>query len=237
MRDLQSSLPFSQLLLLAFFTAVLAVPPSSLQAALPSGLEVSHGDIRLSGDGALLNIHQLTPQAIANWQSFSIDANSVVNIQQLDENSVLLNRVMGADPSSLMGQLSANGRVYLINPNGIVVGPDASINTADFIASALDLSDSDFLNGGDLSFVGESAASVVNLGQITAANGDVILIAHQVSNAGELHAPKGMVGLAAGQEVLLMAEGDPRIMVKTSLAGRSSELGVGGRYPNRCAGV
>ncbi len=226
MRDLQSSLPFSQLLLLAFFTAVLAVPPSSLQAALPSGLEVSHGDIRLSGDGALLNIHQLTPQAIANWQSFSIDANSVVNIQQLDENSVLLNRVMGADPSSLMGQLSANGRVYLINPNGIVVGPDASINTADFIASALDLSDSDFLNGGDLSFVGESAASVVNLGQITAANGDVILIAHQVSNAGELHAPEGMVGLAAGQEVLLMAEGDPRIMVKTSLAGRSSELGV-----------
>jgi filamentous hemagglutinin family protein len=221
-----SPLPLRKQILLAFFTAVLAVPPSSLLAALPTGLDVSYGDITLSGDGHTLNINQLTPQAIANWQSFSIDGDSVVNIQQLDANSVLLNRVMGADPSSLMGQLSANGRVYLINPNGIVVGPDASINTADFIASALDISDTDFLNDGDLSFEGDSAASVVNLGKITAANGDVILIAHQVANQGEIHAPEGVAGLAAGNEVLLLAEGDQRIMVKTALTGDNAEIGV-----------
>lgn len=221
-----SSLPLRKQLVLAFFTAVLAVPPASLSAALPTGLQVSHGELTLSGGEHVLNINQLTPQAIANWQSFSIDGNSVVNIQQLDANSVLLNRVTGADPSSLLGQLSANGRVYLINPNGIVVGPDASINTAEFIASALDISDEDFLNGGDLFFEGESDASVLNLGKITAANGDVILIAHQVANEGEISAPEGVAGLAAGNEVLLMAEGDQRIMVKTSLAGHTAEVGL-----------
>jgi len=200
----------------AFICAFLIVPPASLMA-LPSNVNVTHGELNLSQSLNQLNIDQLTPQAIANWQSFSFGADQIVNINQLSAQSVLLNRVMGANPSELLGQLNANGRVFLINPNGVLVGAGASINTAEFLASALDISDSDFLNGGDLLFSGESEASVLNLGSITAANGDVFLIAHKVANEGAIHASAGVVALAAGNEVILSPEGDQRVFIKANL--------------------
>lgn len=212
--------------MLAFFTAVLAVPPSAVQAAVPTGAQVVNGNLNLSINGNVLNIDQLTPQAIANWQSFSIDQDSIVNIQQLDQNSVLLNRVVGADPSSILGQISANGRVYLINPNGIVVGKDATINTAQFIASALDISDEDFLDGDGMTFEGDSMQSVVNLGKITADNGDVYLIAHKVQNQGTIEAKEGVVALGAGNRVTISPESDHRIFVQTDLEYVSDGNGV-----------
>jgi filamentous hemagglutinin family protein len=176
-----------------------------------------------------MRIDQLTSEAIANWESFSIEVGQSVDISQPGVDAVLLNRVIGADPSQLLGQLNANGRVYLINPNGVLVGRDASINTAEFMASALDVADEDFLDGGDLSLSGDTPASVVNLGQITAANGDVILIAHTVENAGEIAAEHGVAALAAGQSVVLSPEADQRILVKTGLGDSSANEGVANR--------
>lgn len=211
---------------LSFFAATLVASPASVMAALPQGLQVTHGDLQLSEQGNHLRINQLSQQAIANWQSFSIGSGQRVDIQQPGIDSVLLNRVLGADPSQLLGQLHANGRVYLINPNGVLVGPDAQINAAEFLASALDIADHDFLNGGDLHFSGDSARSVVNLGRITATNGDVYLLAYQVVNSGEIHAPKGVAALAAGHEIVLTPEGDQRILVKTDLNRPTALTGV-----------
>jgi filamentous hemagglutinin family protein len=214
---------FCRLFFSAFASAILIVPPASLMA-LPSNVNVTHGELNLSQSLNQLNIDQLTPQAIANWQSFSIGGDQIVNINQLSAQSVLLNRVMGANPSELLGQLNANGRVFLVNPNGVLVGSGASINTAEFMASALDISDSDFLNGGDMLFAGESEASVLNLGSITAANGDVFLIAHKVANEGTISAAEGVAVLAAGNAVLLSPEGDQRVFIKTELSAAGASV-------------
>ena len=187
---------------------------------------LTHGHIDLTQQGNELNINQTTQNAIANWQSFSIGADEVVNVQQLNADSALLNRVLGADPSKLLGQLNANGQVYLINPNGVLVGEGAQINAAEFIASTLDVSDADFLNGGDLLFSGDSTANVLNLGSITSSSGDVVLIASSVINDGELSAPEGLVALGAGNEILLATEQNQRLIVRSALANNMSETGI-----------
>jgi filamentous hemagglutinin family protein len=189
-------------------------PVTAWSATLPEAGNLVAGQVTINSDGQIMTIDQTTQNAIIDWQSFSVGADGVVNIQQLGADSALLNRVSGADPSSLLGQISANGQVFLINPNGIVIGENATIDTASFIASVLDVADADFLDGGELSFGGESGAGVVNLGTIKAANGDVVLIATTIANSGSLSAENGNVTLAAGSEVVLSDEGNQRVIVR-----------------------
>ena len=195
-------------------------------SALPEDGQVVAGDVTFDVGAGTLDLTQAGNVGIVNWTTFNIGAGEIVNINQDSPEAALLNRVLGADPSALLGQLNAAGRVYLINPNGIVVGRDASINAMEFVASALDVADADFLNGGDLTFAGESSAGVINLGRITAANGDVILIAHHVANDGTITAGNGVAGLAAGQAVILSPTGDQRLLVKTQLPATTSAEGV-----------
>ena len=206
-------------------SAVLGLGNSYTVMALPVGANVQYGDIQIDAAEQSMLIEQLSQFGVINWDSFSIDADQRVDISQLNLDAAVLNRVTGANPSELLGQLSANGRVYVINPNGVLVGEGANINTAEFIASALDVADSDFLDGGDLTFEGQSNASVINLGQIEADNGDVILIAQVVENAGELHADNGTVGMAAGQKVVLQPDNDQRLFVESSLT-QTGKTGV-----------
>ncbi|MFP3786697.1 filamentous hemagglutinin, partial [Burkholderia sp. SIMBA_024] len=77
-----------------------------------------------------------------------------------------------------------------------------------FVASTLDVSNEDFLNGGDLTFEGDSQAGVTNLGTVPSAHGDVVLLGQRVVNQGSLVAGQGMVGLGAGQRILLREEGN-----------------------------
>ena len=80
----------------------------------------------------------------------------------------------GASVSSLDGLLSATGSVYLINPNGVIIGKSGVVDVGGtFVASTLDTPDASFLKGGALGFSGPSTASVVNLGKVGALGGDV----------------------------------------------------------------
>ena len=56
------------------------------------------------------------PGTIINWQGFSIRADEVTRFVQSGVASAVLNRVTGTEHSQLLGQLLANGRVFLINP-------------------------------------------------------------------------------------------------------------------------
>lgn len=56
-------------------------------------------------------------------------------------------------------------------------------------------------------FSGTSQSGVINLGKISAVDGDVMLIARDVQNSGEISAGNGSVALAAGSEVLVKARG------------------------------
>ena len=131
----------------------------------------------------------------------------------------MLNRVIGAggaiDPSVILGALQSNGRVFLINPSGIVFGAGAQIDVAGLVASSLNLSNADFL-GGRLRFTEvPGAGAVVNQGSINAASGgQVYLVGPSVTNSGVITSPKGEVMLAAGNTVELVNPGTPNLRVE-----------------------
>ena len=85
-----------------------------------------------------------TPGAIINWQQFSIQKDEVTRFLQQNASSAVLNRVTTQNPSVILGSLTSNGRVFLINPNGIAFGQGAVINVAGLAASTLNISDADW---------------------------------------------------------------------------------------------
>ena len=97
--------------------------------ALPAGGEITAGEATISTPAVnAMQIEQKSSHAIINWSSFGIGRDEAVSIAQPDTRSVLLNRVSGNDPSEIFGTLTANGRIFLVNPNGVLFAPGASIN-------------------------------------------------------------------------------------------------------------
>ncbi len=173
-----------------------------------------------------LIVNQSSPRAIINWSDFSIGAGELTKFIQPSATAVALNRVIGGNLSQIYGTLQGNGQVYVINPSGILVGPQGQINTRGFLASTLDVRNADFMAGADLRLSGNSTAAVNNQGAIEALGGDVFLIARTVENSGSIHAAEGVAGLAAGSEVLLTPAGNERLSV---LAGNpnAARAGIG----------
>ena len=181
---------------------LLALQPV-LQAAssLPAGGAFTAGSGRISASGSTLVINQNTFRGIIDWNTFSIGQGASVNFR--NGAGATLNRVTGSVPTNILGQLSASGSIYLLNPQGILIGHGSVIHTGgDFLASTLNLADSSFLSNA-LQFTGNSGATVVNLGSLTSTGGNIYLIGHSVQNAGSIAAPQGTVGLAAGSQVLI----------------------------------
>src|SRR5687767_11299255 len=119
----------------------------------PTGAQVIQGTVTMARPNAqTLNVTN-SPGSIIHWQGFSIGANETTRFIQQNAASTVLNRVVGADISQIYGQLVSNGRVFLINPAGIIVGAGATIDTAGFVGSALNMTNRDFL-AGNLKFQG-----------------------------------------------------------------------------------
>ena len=175
-------------------------------AANPQAPQVVHGQATFARpDGATLNITN-TPNAIINWQSFSVGTSETTRFIQQSASSAVLNRVTGGASSQILGQLQSNGRVFLINPQGIVFGPNATVDTAGLIASTLDIANEDFLTG-RLSFKGSSESGALdNEGFIkTGPDGSVFLIAPNIRNSGIVQTDGGRLVLAAGEQVKLVS--------------------------------
>jgi len=172
--------------------------------ANPTGFAVVNGQVTFNYNGNTLNVTN-TPGSIINWQRFSIGTNELTRFIQQSASSSVLNRVIGVDPSLILGALQSNGRVFLINPNGILFGAGAQIDVGGLVASTLNLSNQDFL-AGRLRFTDTpGAGSVVNNAAITTpTGGQVYLIAPSVQNSGIITSPQGEVILAAGRSVELV---------------------------------
>ena len=125
--------------------------------ANPIGPSVIAGQATFAEQGLELSI-ATQGRTIIDWDRFSIEAGEITRFLQ---NAPVLNRVIGGDPSVLMGLLEANGEIYLLNPQGVLVGRDAVIQTAGFIASTLEVDNSVFLAGGKIDFFCDSIASIV----------------------------------------------------------------------------
>jgi len=175
--------------------------------ALPAGGVVTAGSASISGGAASTTITQSTQNAAINWQSFNIEQRESVRFVQPNSNSVALNRVLGSDPSSIMGSLSANGKVFLLNPNGILFGREAQVNVGGLVASTLNITDGDFM-AGRYQFTGSNNGTILNQGSITADGGYVALLGANVSNEGVISAKLGTVAIAAGNAVTLDVAGD-----------------------------
>jgi filamentous hemagglutinin family protein len=176
-------------------------------SALPQGGEVTAGSASVTATPGKLTIVQGSPSAVLNWQSFSIGAGEAVQFVQPGASSVALNRVVGTDPSTILGSLSSNGKVFLVNPNGILFGRGASVNVGGLVASTLHITDSDFMTG-RYKFSGSSTQAVSNQGTLNAPGGSVALLGAHVSNEGVIAARMGSVSLVGGQAIALDVAGD-----------------------------
>ncbi len=170
--------------------------------ANPTGPQVVRGNVGIvPGAPGELNITN-TPGAIINWEGFSISSGELTRFIQQNGASAVLNRVIGASPSDIRGSLLSNGKVFLINRNGIVFGEHAIIDTAGFVASTLNISDADFI-AGRMAFSGEGG-TLENRGFIRVREGgEVMLIAPDVTNTGLIRADDGAVLLAAGRDIVI----------------------------------
>ena len=198
----------SRLLIGALIGLAALQPVLQAASSLPTGGTFAAGAGNIATTrGNALTINQSTFRGIIDWNTFSIGKAGSVTFN--NGSGATLNRITTGTPTALLGQLLASGSIYILNPQGILIGRSATIHTGgDFLATTLNLSNDAFLKGGPLTFTGPlstgpSSATVVNLGGITSSGGSVYLIGNSVTNEGAIKASNGTAGLAAGSRILL----------------------------------
>ncbi len=215
--------------------ATTALMPLGIVAAVanPLGSQVVGGAANVQGQGtSAVTVTQSTDKAIINWQSFNIGSGQTTQFVQPNASSVTLNRVTGnMGASAIDGTLTANGRVFLVNPDGILFGAGSKINTGSFLATTNDIRNGDFMAGRyQFNIPGRPDASITNLGTITAQNGGfAALVAPGVRNTGTITANFGTVGLAAGNNFSLDFYGDRLITlgINDSIAAKVIDVATG----------
>ncbi len=205
---------------------VLGAPSLARAQSLPTDGQVVEGtgSIHAPVAGALA-IEQASQRMAIDWQQFNIGAGNTVRFNQPGADAVALNRVLGPDGSQILGQLQANGRVFLVNPNGVLFGRDAQVDVGGLVASTLNISNADFM-AGNYRFQGGpngAPAAVINQGRISAAEGGAVaLLGGQVHNQGVIQARLGTVALAAGNAVTLDFAGDGLLNVQVDQAAKDA---------------
>jgi filamentous hemagglutinin family protein len=183
--------------------------------ALPTGGQVVAGSVKFNNATPNSLVITNTPGAIINWNNFSVGAIETVKFQQQSSLSSVLNRVTGNTSSSIQGALLSNGRVFLLNPNGILFGAGSKVDVGGLVASTLNISDSDFRKG-KLNFQGgENPGTIQNAGTLDAAK-NIYLIAPDIENSGILRSAQGEILLAAGRQVSLVDGAHPDIQIVVS---------------------
>ncbi|MEW5758155.1 MAG: filamentous hemagglutinin N-terminal domain-containing protein [Candidatus Omnitrophota bacterium] len=193
--------PIACFIILSLF---LGLPFNSF--ALPEGAQVVSGSASfVQPDTNTLNV-TTSNKAIIEYNSFNIAQPESVNFIQPSSQSVVLNRVVGINPSEILGRLSANGQVFLVNPNGIFFGPNSRIDCGSFMASTLDISNDDFLSGNYQFNLkdGYNPSYIINRGTITVdPNGYCILASPLVANEGTIVANLGQVVIAGTNQTTI----------------------------------
>ena len=199
-----------------FYPIVGLIMAASSGSALanPQGGSVAAGSASITSAPGQVTVNQSSNKVVINWQGFSIGPGEITRFNQPSSGAIALNRVTGGDPSLILGQLSANGRILLINPNGVLFGAGSRVDVAGLIATTANLSDQDFM-AGSLNFSMPSSsptASVVNRGTISVAQGGLVaLVAPGVANDGVIQARLGRVSLVSADRFTVDFHGDQLI--------------------------
>lgn len=189
--------------------STLASLPGFVMAG-PTGEQVVQGIAAVTRPNTnQTQVAQTSDRAVVNWQSFSVGGQEYVQFIQPGASAAILNRVVGGSQSDVLGRIDANGRVFLVNPQGVYFGPGAKVNAAGLAASALDIRDDDFMAGNYVFVKGTAApaAAVVNAGELNA-DQFVVLLGDRVDNEGIIQARLGTVALAAASKVSMQLDAD-----------------------------
>ena len=179
-------------------------------AAGPSGGVVSAGSATITQSAAQTTIKQSSDKAVINWGNFSIGSGSAVRFVQPSASSIALNRVTGTQASIIQGALQANGQVWVLNPNGVLIAPGGQVAAGSFLATTRSLTDQQFM-AGNYAFTdgGVPGASVINQGSIIVAEGGYAVLAGEaVRNEGYIEANLGQVVLGGAKAFTLDITGD-----------------------------
>ncbi|MEA9557974.1 filamentous hemagglutinin N-terminal domain-containing protein [Xanthomonas nasturtii] len=197
-------------LALALAAALMLSAPAMAQVAstqLPTGGSIVGGTGTINApNGTTQVIDQTGSRMALNWTSFDIGSAATVRFNQPSASSVILNRVIGGNPTQIFGNITANGQVFLLNSNGILFGNTAQVNVGGLVATTLGAQDINFINGNDVFDANGGIARVSNAGTITAAAGAVNLIGAEVLNSGTITANAGNITLAGADKVTLSFE-------------------------------
>jgi len=200
-------------------SAMVVLGGGDVALALPEGMVVTGGQLELQqSDANNAQILQGSQRAAADFNSFNIDAGQRVQIKQPNAASLFLGRVTNGQITQIHGQLDANGRVVLVNPAGLIVGPGGVVNAAAFTATTLHVDPQRFMQGGVVELKAlpgsDPNAAVINHGRITVNGGGfAALLAPQVVNHGVITAKLGQVQLASGTAATLDISGDGLLSV------------------------
>ena len=177
-----------------------------------------------------LTVTTASDKTIINYSSFSIAANESTRFNQPTANSAVLNRVVGVDPSQVLGTLSSNGKLFLVNPNGIIFGAGCKVNAPSIVASTLDIANDDFIAGKYNFFKNGGNAFIINQGRLAAQPGGyVALLSQAVNNQGVIIADSGVVTLASGEKMTLALDAFDQISVVVDDAVKSEVIGPDGK--------
>ena len=198
--------------LVSFLTYLVGIFPS-IVFALPTDPTIQSGSVTIDTvTPETMNIYQGTDKAIIDWGSFNIDTMEHVDFQ-LSQGGVTLNRVTGNDPSQILGKLTSNGDLWLVNPNGVFFGNNAQVDVHGLVATTSNITNSNFLSENyNFDIPSSFSNTIVNQGTITAAEGGLVaLVAPGVQNLGVINARLGKVSLASGKTFTLDFYGDQLI--------------------------
>lgn len=204
------------------------------------GEQVIHGQVSFDRTNPGTTTINASNRSIINYDRFDILENETVQFIQPNEQASVLNRVTGStNPSQILGNLSANGQVLLVNPAGIIFGENAVIDVGALYAAAAQIGDQDYLDG--LNHFSNLEGAVENYGIINAETVDLIgknvinnglintsiinLIGQYVVNTGEIYAPDGMIGMIVADEVYAGEDGS-RLFVNLGPQGDPGNAGI-----------
>ncbi|WP_163381382.1 GLUG motif-containing protein [Cyclobacterium sp. SYSU L10401] len=186
----------------------------------PSGGTVVDGAADIAGQGSnAVTVNQHSNRAVINWQRFDTQSHQRVEFVQPDVNSIVLNRIISGSPTQFDGSLSANGRVVVMNPNGVVFGQTAQVDVGSLIATSSHVSTDSFMNDARIRFEagGDPAGSIVNHGTITVRDAGLVgFVAPHVENTGTITARLGKVHLASGDRFTFDLYGDGLVEIAAS---------------------
>ena len=210
-----------------------ALPPPTLPG--PDDVSSTTPSTTLGGkpgidrNGNKLEVSLNARNTIINWDGFNIPENASANFDRgtlgpLGKIAVL-NRDISANPSQLLGKLTSgeNVAVWVLNPNGIIVGSKANFSTGSLVLSTLGVSDDDFTDGNDTyalqaPAMSQSAITVMKNAVINVEGGNrgLVMVAPKIDAYGTFDAHDQDVAFVTATDVKLTFTGGSPLSVQIS---------------------